>query len=113
MGGPAAGVVVLVRFPFRTSPPRSSARHSSWPRLVAPTGFFVRSPVSRTGDRGAVALVPGSFAEGGLPRESFVRPGKLFTANESIFVRQVGRLTSAVHAAVVEGVVTLLRAGLN
>lgn len=65
------------------------------------------------GDPGAVALVPGSFAEGALPRESFVRPGKLFTASESIFVRQVGRLKSAAHAAVVEAVVTLLQAALK
>jgi mRNA interferase MazF len=65
------------------------------------------------GDRGAVVLAQGAFAEGGLPRESFVRPGKLFTASESIFVRPVGRLTPAAHATVVDGVVTLLRAGLK
>jgi hypothetical protein len=48
-----------------------------------------------------------------LCQVTIVRPGKLFTASESIFARQVGRLTPAAHAAVVEGVVTVLRAALK
>ena len=64
-------------------------------------------------DPRAVALTPASFSEGGLPRESFVRPGKLFTASESIVVRRVGQLTTGAHRMVVEGVVTLLQGALK
>jgi mRNA interferase MazF len=65
------------------------------------------------GDPSALPLSAGSFSEGGLPRESFVRPGKLFTANESIVVRRAGVLTAAAHRDVVEGVIRLLRSGVK
>ena len=56
-----------------------------------------------------VPLRAGSFAEGGLPLDSFVRPSKLFTANESIIVRQVGQLSDQAHREVVDAVVRLIR----
>jgi len=56
-----------------------------------------------------VAIRKDSFATGGLMRDSFARPGKLFTANEGIVVRSVGQLSSEAHSAVVEAIVVLLR----
>jgi hypothetical protein len=44
----------------------------------------------------------------GLSRESFVRPGKLFTARESILVRHAGVLTPAAHWSIVDAVIRLL-----
>jgi mRNA interferase MazF len=64
------------------------------------------------GDPAAVSLASGSFAQGGLPRQSFVRPGKFFTASDSIVVRQVGELTAAALRSVVEAIVKLLGAAL-
>lgn len=49
-----------------------------------------------------MAITKDSFATGGLMRDSFVRPGKLFTANEGIVIRSVGQLSSEAHRAVVE-----------
>jgi hypothetical protein len=60
-----------------------------------------------------VPLLANSFVDGGLPHESFVRPGKLFTASESIVVRRAGALTPAAHHTVIERVIGLLRAGLK
>jgi mRNA interferase MazF len=60
-----------------------------------------------------VTLAPASFSEGGLPRQSFVRPGKLFTASESIVVRSVGHLSREAHRTVVESVVQLLERALR
>jgi mRNA interferase MazF len=60
-------------------------------------------------DPGAVALVSASFAQGGLSRESFARPGKLFTASESIVVRRVGLLSEPALKGVVSTVVQLLQ----
>lgn len=73
MGLPAVGRVVLVPFPF--------------------------SDLSQTKVRPAVcladasALIATDFADGGLLLESFARPGKLFTAHDTQFVRVVGTLT--------------------
>ena len=40
------------------------------------------------------ALVAEDFELGGLPKESIVRPDKVFTLNESLIVRRFGKLTS-------------------
>jgi mRNA interferase MazF len=109
--GLRAGLVVLVRFPFSDL---SSSKLR--PALVlAPSGGsdwvlcqITSNPYS---DPAAVRLAATSFADGGLPRESFARPGKLFTASESIVMRNAGLLTATAHRAVVEGVVRLLEGG--
>jgi mRNA interferase MazF len=64
---------------------------------------------NRYSDPGAVALLQASFAQGGLSRESFARPGKLFTASESIVVRRVGQLSEPAVKNVVSAVIQLLQ----
>ncbi len=113
MGGVGPGVVVLVRFPFsdlsssklRPALVLASAGGTDWILCQ-----ITSNPYS---DPAAVALTVGSFADGGLPRESFVRPGKLFTASESIVVRPVGRLTASAHRTIVEAIVNVLEATLK
>jgi mRNA interferase MazF len=48
------------------------------------------------GDAGAVQLTNDDFAGGSLRVISYARPAKLFTAHESLFTREVGRLHPAV-----------------
>ena len=55
----------------------------------------------------------GAFATGGLNRDSFARPGKLFTASAAIVIREAGALTPAVHRSIVQRVVVLLQSGLR
>jgi mRNA interferase MazF len=113
VGGVRAGVVVLVRFPFsdlsssklRPALVIASAGGADW--------VLCQITSNRYSDPSAVALTTASFAEGGLPRESFVRPGKLFTASESIVVRPVGALTSRAHRLVVDAIIKLLKGALT
>ena len=65
------------------------------------------------GDSAAIPLTASSFKTGGLNRDSFVRPGKLFTASASIMVREAGALTDATHRKVVQAVVQLVQSGLR
>jgi mRNA interferase MazF len=65
------------------------------------------------GDPTAVPISAESFASGGLGRESFARPSKLFTASESLFVKNAGRLTGASHRRLVAKVVGVLQSGLS
>jgi mRNA interferase MazF len=87
VGGPRPATVVLVRFPF--SDLSSSKLRPAV--VLAPAGGsdWVLCQVTSNpyGDVRAVRITQASFSSGGLPRESFARPGKLFTANESILVR--------------------------
>ena len=109
MGGPRAGTVVLVRFPFsdlsssklRPAVVLASAGGSDWVLCQVTSNPY--------GDARAVPITQASFSTGGLARESFARPGKLFTANESIVVRQAGVLTPAAYRSILEALIRLLR----
>ena len=107
----APGLVVLVRFPFSDL---SSSKLRPAVVLAHAGGVdWVLCQVTSNpyGDPRAVALTGSSFASGGLMRDSFARPGKLFTASTSIIVREAGALTSEAHRAIVESVVGLLQSG--
>lgn len=109
MGNLGPGVVVLVRFPFSDL----SASKLRPALVVARAGMtdwvLCQITSNRYGDPLSVAIIKSSFETGGLMRDSFVRPGKLFTANEGIVVRAVGQLSSEAHGSVVEAIVSLLR----
>ena len=93
------GLVVLIRFPF--SDLSSSKLRPAVVLAHAGGADWVLCQITSNpyGDPGAVPLSATSFASGGLTRDSFARPGKLFTASEGIVVRAVGSLTPAATAA--------------
>lgn len=108
MGAFAAGAVVLVPFPFS-----DLSQTKLRPAVVladAGRGDLILCQVTSNAyaDPLAVELSQADFSSGSLQRTSYARPGKLFTANETLLVRQVGTLTSAALARIVEGVITLL-----
>ena len=107
------GVIVLVRFPFSDL---SSSKLRPAVVLAHAGGVdWVLCQVTSNpyGDPTAVALDSTSFASGGLGRESVARPGKLFTANQSLFVKAVGVLTPRAHRDLVSTVVGVLQSGLR
>jgi mRNA interferase MazF len=59
----------------------------------------------------AIQLSTASFAVGGLRAVSFARPGKLFTAHRSIFLRTVGRLNGKVRNEIREAIIEVIRQG--
>ena len=105
MGKFGPGVVVLVRFPFSDL----SASKLRPALVVARAGVsdWVLCQITSNpyGDSRSVAITKDSFAEGSLMRDSFVRPGKLFTANEvcPIAFRSWGQSLRAAFAAEARG----------
>jgi mRNA interferase MazF len=96
------GLVVLVRFPFSDL---SSSKLRPAVILAHAGGVdwvLCQITSSPYGDTAALPLTTSSFANGGLNRDSFVRPGKLFTASAAIITREAGTLTSAIHCELVE-----------
>jgi mRNA interferase MazF len=63
------------------------------------------------GDASAILLDEATFARGSLRVASYARPGKLFTASDDLVVGEVGALTPEALTGIVDGVITLLRAG--
>jgi len=111
MDPPAIGDVVLIPFPYSDL---SQAKRR--PALVIADvgiGDFVLCQITSKSyaDRLAIPLSESDFAEGGLKRESFVRIGKLFTANSSIISGVAGRLNRVKMSEVLDVLVEILRAG--
>jgi mRNA interferase MazF len=65
------------------------------------------------GDPRAIQLDDASFSAGSLRATSYARPGKLFTAGQTLIVAQVGRLKPEPLQQIVDSVVNLLRAGAS
>ena len=109
MESPTARAVVLVRFPFSDL---SGAKLRPALVLANPgRGDFVLCQITSNpyADPIAVELTAGDFAEGSLQRVSYARPGKLFTAHQSLLSAQIGSLAAASHARVIERISALLR----
>jgi len=101
--------VILVPFPF-SDLSQSKLR----PALVLATaerGDWILCQITSNpyGDPASILLEASDFHRGSLNRPSFARPGKLFTANRSLFVREVGILTEASLTRILDSVVNILR----
>ena len=57
-------------------------------------------------------LTDNDFLDGGLQRISYARAGKLFTANESIFRRNVGTVSQHTFDKIIQTAVDLLQKGV-
>jgi mRNA interferase MazF len=100
MATPAVGSVVLVPFPFS-----DLSQNKIRPALVlagAGRGDWILCQITSKpyADARAIRLEARDFAGGGLELTSYVRPGKLFTANEELILEAVGNL----HAEKVDSI---------
>jgi mRNA interferase MazF len=101
---PLPSEIVLLPFPF-TDLSATKRR----PVLVlkasnAQGDFLAVQITSQLGYRPAVRLIAEDFELGGLPKESIVRPDKVFTLNKALIVRRVGKLTPSGFERILEAV---------
>ena len=109
---PAIGLVVLVPFPFsdlsqaklRPAVVLAGAGRDDW--------ILCQVTSNPYSDPRAIRITDSDFESGSLRVTSFARPGKLFTANSSLMVAQVGHLRDRVIHRI-EAVVDILRSGLE
>lgn len=111
MVAPAAGVIVLVRFPFsdlsqtklRPAVVLADAGHGDW--------ILCQVTSKPYGDARAIKLEDANFASGSLRVTSYARPAKLFTANRDLIVAQVATLNQESFTQIIDTVVKLFRDG--
>ena len=109
----AAARVVLIRFPF-SDLSQTKLRPAVVLAGVGRGDWILCQVTSRPyGDAQAIALNDGSFAVGSLRVDSYARPGKLFTANESLIVAEVGSLKPDPFAQVIKAVISILQTSLQ
>lgn len=111
MGAFAAGQVIVPPFPFS-----DLSRSKYRPALLladAGRGDWIACQITSNpyADPRVVEIDDADFSAGGLLRVSYARPGKLFTAHDSVFVSGAGTLTNEKLAQVREAVVDILRGG--
>lgn len=106
---PSAGELVLVPFPFFDL--SSSKLRPAVCLANAGRGDWILCQVTSKayGDSRAQKLDPSDVAVGGLRFTSFARPGKLFTAHESLIVRSVAKLTDPAFQRVLSAVIDILK----
>lgn len=102
-----AGDVVLLRFPF--SDLSGAKLRPVLALVVLDSDDFIAVQITSKQKRGALELAENDFNQGGLRTVSFVLPGKLFTADQKIIVKRVGRLKDAVREKIKDAVIQILR----
>jgi PemK-like, MazF-like toxin of type II toxin-antitoxin system len=110
---PSTGSVVLLPFPFSDLSQSKKRPAVVLARASRDDWILCQVTSNPYGDLQAVTLSDQSFERGSLLRTSYARPGKLFTANRGLLLRQVGVLNPEAVKKIVEVVVEILRSGLR
>ena len=108
---PSASVVVI-SFPF--SDLSSSRLRPAVVLADSGRGDWVLCQVTSNSyaDASAIQLEDEDFDSGSLHLTSYARPGKIFTANKSLMVTQVGKLKDDSFRKVADAVIHLLQSHL-
>ena len=109
MGIPSIGSVVVLPYPYS-----DLSRLKKRPAIVvadAERGDWLLCQVTSKSyaDIHAVTLTNVYFATGSLPVVSYARPGKLFTAHESLFQSETGILTDTAYQGVIQAMINFLQ----
>jgi mRNA interferase MazF len=109
MGTLTVGEVVLVPFPF--SDLSQAKVRPAICMADAGRGDWVLCQITSNpyGDPQAILIENPDFLTGGLIVTSYVRPGKLFTANSALFVKSVGVLNPSVTQLIISAIIKLLK----
>lgn len=109
MVAPSAASIALLPFPFS-----DLSRAKLRPAVVlanAGRGDWILCQITSNpyGDPLALRLREDSFQTGSLRVTSYVRPAKLFTANQELIVARAGVLTPVAFDTVLDAVIRVLR----
>ncbi len=109
MGPFATGQVVLLPFPF--SDLRGRKLRPALLLAYANRNDWIACQITSNAhaDPRAIPLSGSDFVSGGLQRLSFICPGKLFTANESVLSGPLGQVEQHMLDRVREAVISIVR----
>jgi mRNA interferase MazF len=110
---PSVGDVVIIPFPY--SDLSQSKRRPALVLAGVGRGDFLLCQITskQYDDSHALSLNESDFLSGSLKRDSFIRIGKLFTANETLIAEIAGHLKSAKIAEAIAHLVEMLSACLQ
>ena len=108
---PAAGSVVLVPFPF--SDLSKTKRRPALVLAHAGRNDWILCQITSNAyaDPHAVELTDADFRKGSLHMTSYARPSKLFTANKTLMMSQIGVLNADALRKAIETIIGVLQTG--
>jgi mRNA interferase MazF len=107
-----AGTVVLIPFPF-SDLSQTKLRPAVAIAYADKDDWILCQVTSKSySDSRAVQISNQDFSVGSLALISYVRPGKIFTANLSLVTKNVGVLRKEMLEKVIEEIISLLQAEL-
>lgn len=110
---PAPGSVILVPFPF-TDLSKTKLRPALILAQSSKEDWILSQITSKPySDANAVEIGHDDFVEGSLHITSFVRPGKLFTANHSLFHCESGKIKSDKFKEIILAVINIFHNSLK
>ena len=109
MGTFAAGQVVIVHFPFSDLTASKLRPAVVLAEAGRGDGILCQITSKSYGDEKAIPLDAADFAHGSLRLTSYARPGKLFTAHNSLVANQVGKLQPGKFSTVRDAVVRMIQ----
>ncbi len=109
---PSVGLVVTVLFPF--SDLSSSKVRPAVVLADSERGDWILCQLTSKSysDESAIQIEDEDFISGSLHLTSYARPGKIFTANESLMVTQIGKFKDDSFRKVANAVIQLLQSHL-
>ena len=107
MAGLVRGEVVVIPFPF-SDLSQSKLRPAIVAADLAGYDMILCMITSKANDPDAISIEAADFQTGGLPRQSYVRPTRLFTSDSRIIQRKVGLLTTDTMTDVTNAIVSAL-----
>jgi mRNA interferase MazF len=108
MANPVKGDVVVIPFPF--SDLSGSKRRPAFviTDMPGPDIILCQITSKANSDPYAVPFSSADFISGALPLTSYVRPGKLFTADKNIILSVAGHVSDAKITAVIHTLLNLI-----
>jgi|SRR5579859_1721370 len=108
MGRFIRGTVVVVPFPF--SDLQGSKRRPAL--VIASLGgsdvILCQITSQNSSDTHSILILNSDFANGSLNKDSYVRPGKIFTADANIIIKQAGILKSSKTEEIISKIVEII-----
>ena len=113
MAASANGTIVLVRFPF-SDLSGAKLRPALVLAQVGRDDIVLCQITSRPyADALAIEIAASDLQRGTLDRTSYIRPGKLFTGNQTIIARDLGRLNHTKFNDTVKAVIDLFESSIR
>ena len=109
MGAFVKGDVVVVPFPF--SDLTSTSRRPAFviADLMGDDVILCQITTQRRMDSYTVPLTQHDFTSGGLNRDSFIRPNRLFTADSELIAYRAGKVVPSKTAEVIERLLQIIQ----